>query len=833
MHKPRFEYVIVVWYLLFGAVWILLSDKVLQWVVSDVGVVNRIQLFKGWFYVLVTAVLLGFFIRKQLKQMRSAEDKLLKQVKQFKQLTHHHEKAIQELQERNKELLAVEEELRAGNEELYQKQLDLEESETKFRTVVTSSTPIIFMYDTEGTVLLSEGKMLNSVGLKPGDVVGQNVFEMNKDNPDIIELQKRPLKGEVVEELVQYEDLYFESFYTPYRNRIGEIVGVIATSLDVTEKVLARKQLEFQERTIRKIVQQTAEKTGQEYYNTLVLLLNEVLEADYTFIGLMRTDENEIRTIALCNGAELGENIVYFSEDTPCETVIGNQSCVYSHDVQGLFPKDHLLVEMGVEAYVGSPITSVSGQFLGLIVSLYRHPISDSSFAVSLFELFASKIGSELEREAAEQKIISKNQELQLKNKLVEESEGRFRLLFENMSEGFALHEIVTDENNEPIDYIFKEVNTVYQQRTGIKRERIINKSAFEVFPDTDMKLVKQFGEVALKGKPLSFVYYSDKLDQYFDTHFYCPQKGYFASIFTDVTDKKKAEEALKKSELRFKTIFQKSKTVMLLIDPEKRTILDFNEVAANFYGYSGQEMDAMSMLNITQITPEQFDANVQKALKGEQNSFRVSHRLHSNAIVHVDAHLTPITINDQVLLNVIVIDRTKEILAHKELERINKRFEGLENIIHYQANSINDLLDFTMKQILDYTQSDVGFLYHYRAENRLFILNNWTDQVQMSQRLQDETMRDQKGDCLHRAVTEKRAIIINQPESAYSFFKDHKSDPYKSLTIPVVLEDEVVAVVWIGSLSREFTEFDAKQMELLLETTWILVEKQKLQDTH
>ena len=56
-------------------------------------------------------------------------------------------------------------------------------SEERFRTVVTNSLPIIFMFDIEGNIILSEGKMLNIVGLVPGQLVGQNVFEIYKDFP--------------------------------------------------------------------------------------------------------------------------------------------------------------------------------------------------------------------------------------------------------------------------------------------------------------------------------------------------------------------------------------------------------------------------------------------------------------------------------------------------------------------------------------------------------------------------------------------------------------------------------------------------------------------------
>ncbi len=112
----------------------------------------------------------------------------------------------------------------------------LRESEGRFRAIVTNSTPIVFMFDPDGKILLSEGKMLSAVGLGPGEAVGQSVFEMYRDYPDVVKALRTALAGEVFEGVIGLSDLSFEVFFSPNRDAHGGIVGVIGMALDITDR---------------------------------------------------------------------------------------------------------------------------------------------------------------------------------------------------------------------------------------------------------------------------------------------------------------------------------------------------------------------------------------------------------------------------------------------------------------------------------------------------------------------------------------------------------------------------------------------------------------------
>jgi len=137
-------------------------------------------------------------------------------------------------------------------------------------------------------------------------------------------------------------------------------------------------------------------------------------------------------------------------------------------------------------------------------------------------------------------------------------SEEKYRELFENAITGFALHEIIVDEHGEAIDYVFLEVNDAFVEQTGLSREVVIGKTVREVLPGIeDSNLIQIYGDVALHGKPQRFESYSKQLNKHFQISVYSPKKGQFATLFIDITDRVNAENKLKLSEKRFRTLYE------------------------------------------------------------------------------------------------------------------------------------------------------------------------------------------------------------------------------------------------------------------------------------
>lgn len=112
--------------------------------------------------------------------------------------------------------------------------------------------------------------------------------------------------------------------------------------------------------------------------------------------------------------------------------------------------------------------------------------------------------------------------------------------LLQNFHCAFALHKIVLNENEEPIDYSFLDVNEKFTELTGLSSENVLNKRVTEVMPgiqNDSFRWIEEYGEVALSGDPISFEQYSEYLGKWVRVKVFSPEKNYFVTLFELIKD--------------------------------------------------------------------------------------------------------------------------------------------------------------------------------------------------------------------------------------------------------------------------------------------------------
>jgi PAS domain S-box-containing protein len=119
----------------------------------------------------------------------------------------------------------------------------LARNEERLRSVVSGAPVVLWMLDRDGVFIFSEGGGLSSIGLRPGEVVGQSVFEIYRDVPEILDATRRALAGETLGILVQVGEVSFETRYAPTLGGSGEIAGLIGVAIDVSERRRAEAAL--------------------------------------------------------------------------------------------------------------------------------------------------------------------------------------------------------------------------------------------------------------------------------------------------------------------------------------------------------------------------------------------------------------------------------------------------------------------------------------------------------------------------------------------------------------------------------------------------------------
>ncbi len=170
--------------------------------------------------------------------------------------------------------------------------------------------------------------------------------------------------------------------------------------------------------------------------------------------------------------------------------------------------------------------------------------------------------------------------------------------LSENMIDGFAYHKMVFDKDGKPVDYVFLEVNGAFERLTGLKRENILGKRVTEALPGIEKDpadWIGVYGKVALTCEPVRFENYNQALGKWFLVSAFCPEKGYFVATFEDITARRNAEEAVRISEERFRSVLNNSLDAIYRLNLQTERYEYMSPASKKLLNFEPDELMAMS----------------------------------------------------------------------------------------------------------------------------------------------------------------------------------------------------------------------------------------------
>ncbi len=132
---------------------------------------------------------------------------------------------------------------------------ELQLQKEQLRRLVENAQPIVVALDADGRVLISEGDDLEGLGLEPGEVVGESIYDLYADQPTLLNHIDRALGGEPVDAVIEIEDVVLDIWYAPYYDQADEVAGCIGMAVDITE----RREAESALRASRDLLRRTQE----------------------------------------------------------------------------------------------------------------------------------------------------------------------------------------------------------------------------------------------------------------------------------------------------------------------------------------------------------------------------------------------------------------------------------------------------------------------------------------------------------------------------------------------------------------------------------------------
>ncbi len=176
-----------------------------------------------------------------------------------------------------------------------------------------------------------------------------------------------------------------------------------------------------------------------------------------------------------------------------------------------------------------------------------------------------------------------------VENELIE-SNKKFYALFSEMTEGVYLHEMIYDRKGKAIDYRIVETNHASEKHLNMNSEDAIGKCATELYGTKEAPYLDIYEKVTRTKLPFSFEEYFSPLKKHFHISVYSPEEGKFATVFSDITERKIAEEALKQSEEKYRLYFEHAPIGYQSLNVNG-CFLDVNNAWLRILGYNRNEI--------------------------------------------------------------------------------------------------------------------------------------------------------------------------------------------------------------------------------------------------
>jgi diguanylate cyclase (GGDEF)-like protein/PAS domain S-box-containing protein len=150
--------------------------------------------------------------------------------------------------------------------------------------------------------------------------------------------------------------------------------------------------------------------------------------------------------------------------------------------------------------------------------------------------------------------------------------------------------------------------------------------------------------------------------------------------IIRDISEQKITENALVNRDKLYRQFFEKNKAIKLVINPINGNIIDANEAALLFYGYSFKQITTMSISDINTLSEEEVFSEMQKAKLEQRLFFKFKHRLASAEIKDVEVFSGPIEMDDKTLIYSIIQDVSQRHIAERALRSKEQQLRDLLN---------------------------------------------------------------------------------------------------------------------------------------------------------
>jgi PAS domain S-box-containing protein len=346
----------------------------------------------------------------------------------------------------------------------------------------------------------------------------------------------------------------------------GAIAGYWLIARDVSRRLRMRN--------VQQPLIDCARLVGEPFLEKTVEVLAGALNVRWVLIAEIHPDRPDtVRTVRFWSDGALQANVDYPLQGTPCAEVAQNHICYFRSGVADLFPDDRMLVDLGVESYLGVPLHASNGQLIGLLAVLHDSVMDEQLQPALTLELFAGRAAAEMER-------LKSSSDAERLGRIIEDAASE-AFLFDADTLNFIL---VNRGARENLGYTMDELRSL----TPIDIKPLISADEFRalIAPLLAGKQQVLAFETVHRRKDGSDYNVAVRLQLLVDQQ----QRLFYAAI-EDVTERNRTLRELQSVTNRLNTVLGNTSMAVFLMDVGQRCVY-MNDAAERLTGYSFAEMD-------------------------------------------------------------------------------------------------------------------------------------------------------------------------------------------------------------------------------------------------
>jgi|GEM_PF-2596549 len=486
-----------------------------------------------------------------------------------------------------------------------------------FKTLIKGTDEIIYLIDKDGNFLLSEGKGLKKLGLKPEQVVGQSAYDIYKDFPEIKESIIEALNGKTNTYIINIGGIYYKSWNSPIGDKDGEVSTILGMAVDITEQIEAEEKLRKSENLLANAIDKAA--IGM----CMVNMDGSFIKANKSFCEMLGYNNSELIKLKF-------EEIVHPDELETDEIVF-----------QPLVDN-----KKGTVNFERRYIRKNGDVLIATITSTILFDETNEKY------FYFSQILDITDKKLAENKLV--------------ESSAKWQTTFNAMKNSVSIIDT---------DCFIQQYNKATKEMLNIDDEMIKSKRCHEFFHDSNSPIQEcPLNKMKKSLKSESTVYHMDgkwyqvNIDPIFDT-----EKNLTGGVHVvyEITDLKESRERI----ARFSKIFEDSLNEIFIFESDNLKLTEVNASALKNLGYTIDEMRLKTPYDIKpEISKEEFHKLIQPLIDGSESNliFETKHERKNGTTYDVEVHLQLLQYEETSMFAAIILDisdKKKAALALKESE--------------------------------------------------------------------------------------------------------------------------------------------------------------------